>query len=125
MVVIVGSNATLTDHVMQERSRTIFAAAARAPVTAKNAIEAAMRIHGNLGYATALPLQQRFRDVMANLVADGNAEIRSASRPGVTANPDRLTRNRNHDPGMFFGWRPSRRPTTPTASPPSPRRSAS
>ena len=46
-----------------------------APTVAKDAIEAAMRIHGNLGYATALPLQQRFRDVMAYLVADGTAEI--------------------------------------------------
>lgn len=46
-----------------------------APVVAKNAIEAAMRIHGNLGYAAEFPLQQRFRDVMAYLVADGTAEI--------------------------------------------------
>lgn len=45
------------------------------PTVAKNAIEAAMRIHGNLGYATEFPLQQRFRDVMAYLVADGTAEI--------------------------------------------------
>lgn len=45
------------------------------PVVAKNAIEAAMRVHGNLGYATELPLQQRHRDVMAYLVADGTAEI--------------------------------------------------
>lgn len=46
-----------------------------APVVAKDAIEAAMRIHGNLGYATELLLQQRFRDVMAYLVADGTSEI--------------------------------------------------
>src|ERR1700688_1994720 len=45
------------------------------PTIAKGAIEAAMRIHGNLGYATEFPLQQRFRDVMAYLVADGTAEI--------------------------------------------------
>ncbi|HWD05791.1 MAG TPA: acyl-CoA dehydrogenase [Amycolatopsis sp.] len=45
------------------------------PVVAKDAIEAAMKIHGNLGYATEFPLQQRFRDVMAYLVADGTAEI--------------------------------------------------
>ena len=45
------------------------------PVVAKDAIEASMRIHGNLGYATEFPLQQRFRDVMAYLVADGTAEI--------------------------------------------------
>jgi cyclohexanecarboxyl-CoA dehydrogenase len=45
------------------------------PVVAKNAIEAAMRIHGNLGYSTELPLQQRHRDVMAYLIADGTAEI--------------------------------------------------
>lgn len=45
------------------------------PTIAKDAIEAAMRIHGNLGYATEFPLQQRFRDVMAYLVADGTAEI--------------------------------------------------
>lgn len=46
-----------------------------APVVAKNAIEAAMKIHGNLGYAAEFPLQQRLRDVMAYLVADGTAEI--------------------------------------------------
>jgi cyclohexanecarboxyl-CoA dehydrogenase len=46
-----------------------------APVVAKDAIEAAMKIHGNLGYSTEFPLQQRFRDVMAYLVADGTAEI--------------------------------------------------
>lgn len=46
-----------------------------APVVAKNAIEAAMRIYGNLGYSVEFPLQQRFRDVMAYLVADGTAEI--------------------------------------------------
>ncbi|SBW22881.1 Acyl-CoA dehydrogenase [Candidatus Protofrankia californiensis] len=45
------------------------------PIVAKDAIEAAMKIHGNLGYATEFPLQQRFRDVMAYLVADGTAEI--------------------------------------------------
>ncbi len=45
------------------------------PVVAKNAIEAAMRVHGNLGYSAELPLQQRYRDVMAYLVADGTAEI--------------------------------------------------
>jgi cyclohexanecarboxyl-CoA dehydrogenase len=45
------------------------------PVVAKNAIEAAMKIHGNLGYSTEFPLQQRFRDVMAYLVADGTSEI--------------------------------------------------
>jgi cyclohexanecarboxyl-CoA dehydrogenase len=46
-----------------------------APVVAKNAIEASMRIHGNLGYSVEFPLQQRFRDVMAYLIADGTAEI--------------------------------------------------
>jgi cyclohexanecarboxyl-CoA dehydrogenase len=45
------------------------------PVVAKNAIETAMRVHGNLGYSTEFPLQQRFRDVMAYLSADGTAEI--------------------------------------------------
>ncbi|AEH09466.1 MULTISPECIES: acyl-CoA dehydrogenase family protein [Protofrankia] len=45
------------------------------PIVAKDAIEAAMKIYGNLGYATEFPLQQRFRDVMAYLVADGTAEI--------------------------------------------------
>ncbi|MDV7354833.1 acyl-CoA dehydrogenase [Rhodococcus oxybenzonivorans] len=45
------------------------------PVVAKNAIEFAMRVHGNLGYSTELPLQQRYRDVTAYLVADGTAEI--------------------------------------------------
>ena len=45
------------------------------PIVAKDAIEAAIKIHGNLGYSTEFPLQQRFRDVMAYLVADGTAEI--------------------------------------------------
>jgi cyclohexanecarboxyl-CoA dehydrogenase len=45
------------------------------PVVAKDAIESAMKIHGNLGYSAEFPLQQRFRDVMAYLVADGTAEI--------------------------------------------------
>lgn len=46
-----------------------------APVVAKNAIESSMRIHGNLGYSTEFPIQQRFRDVMAYLSADGTSEI--------------------------------------------------
>jgi cyclohexanecarboxyl-CoA dehydrogenase len=45
------------------------------PVVAKDAIEASMRVFGNLGYSAELPLQQRYRDVMAYLVADGTAEI--------------------------------------------------
>lgn len=45
------------------------------PVVAKDAIEASIKIHGNLGYSAEFPLQQRFRDVMAYLVADGTAEI--------------------------------------------------
>ncbi|MBN9739296.1 MULTISPECIES: acyl-CoA dehydrogenase family protein [unclassified Pseudonocardia] len=45
------------------------------PVVAKDAIEASIKIHGNLGYSAEFPLQQRFRDVMAYLVADGTSEI--------------------------------------------------
>ena len=45
------------------------------PLVAKSAIEVAMRVHGNLGYSAEFPLQQRYRDVMAYLVADGTAEI--------------------------------------------------
>ena len=45
------------------------------PIVAKDAIEAAIKIHGHLGYSVELPLQQRFRDVMAYLIADGTAEI--------------------------------------------------
>lgn len=45
------------------------------PVVAKNAVEAAIKIHGNLGYSAEFPLQQRFRDVFAYLVADGTSEI--------------------------------------------------
>lgn len=61
----------------QGLSHTTLASMAKwwAPVVAKNAIEAAMKIHGNLGYSAEFPLQQRFRDVMAYLVADGTAEI--------------------------------------------------
>ena len=61
----------------QRRSHTSLASMSKwwAPVVAKNAIEAAMKIHGNLGYSAEFPLQQRLRDVMAYLVADGTAEI--------------------------------------------------
>jgi cyclohexanecarboxyl-CoA dehydrogenase len=45
------------------------------PQIALEAIQSAMKIHGNLGYSTELPLQQRYRDVMAYLIADGTAEI--------------------------------------------------
>jgi cyclohexanecarboxyl-CoA dehydrogenase len=45
------------------------------PRVALEAIQSAMQIHGNLGYSTELPLQQRHRDVMAYLVADGTSEI--------------------------------------------------
>ncbi|HEY1970276.1 MAG TPA: acyl-CoA dehydrogenase [Pseudonocardia sp.] len=45
------------------------------PRVALEAIQSAMTIHGNLGYSTEFPLQQRYRDVMAYLVADGSAEI--------------------------------------------------
>jgi cyclohexanecarboxyl-CoA dehydrogenase len=45
------------------------------PLVAKEAIEASMKIFGNLGYSAEFPLQQRFRDVMAYLTADGTAEI--------------------------------------------------
>ncbi|WP_445187823.1 acyl-CoA dehydrogenase family protein [Pseudonocardia sp. Cha107L01] len=46
-----------------------------APQVALDAIQAAMKIHGNLGYSCEFPIQQRFRDVMAYLVADGTSEI--------------------------------------------------
>ena len=61
----------------QEQPHTTQASMSKwwAPVVAKNAIEASMKIYGNLGYSTEFPLQQRFRDVMAYLVADGTAEI--------------------------------------------------
>lgn len=61
----------------QKRPHTALASMSKwwTPVVAKNAIEAAMKIHGNLGYSAELPLQQRLRDVMAYLVADGTAEI--------------------------------------------------
>jgi cyclohexanecarboxyl-CoA dehydrogenase len=42
---------------------------------ALDAIQAAMKIHGNLGYSTEFPIQQRYRDVMAYLIADGTSEI--------------------------------------------------
>ncbi|UFS58157.1 acyl-CoA dehydrogenase family protein [Subtercola endophyticus] len=61
----------------QDRPHTSLASMSKwwAPVVAKDAIEASMKIHGNLGYSAEFPLQQRFRDVMAYLVADGTAEI--------------------------------------------------
>jgi cyclohexanecarboxyl-CoA dehydrogenase len=45
------------------------------PQVAKDAITSAMTIHGNLGYAAEFPLQQRLRDVLAYLIADGTGEI--------------------------------------------------
>ena len=45
------------------------------PQVALDAIQAALKIHGNLGYSTEFPLQQRHRDVMAYLIADGTSEI--------------------------------------------------
>jgi cyclohexanecarboxyl-CoA dehydrogenase len=45
------------------------------PQVAKEAIETAWVTHGNLGYSTESPLQQRFRDVASYLVADGTAAI--------------------------------------------------
>ncbi|MCU1413376.1 MAG: acyl-CoA dehydrogenase [Microbacteriaceae bacterium] len=61
----------------QNRSHTSLASMSKwwGPVVAKDAIESAMRIHGNLGYSAEFPLQQRYRDVMAYLVADGTAEV--------------------------------------------------
>ena len=60
-----------------QRSHTSLASMSKwwAPLVAKNAIEAAIRVHGNLGYSAEFPLQQRYRDVMAYLIADGTAEI--------------------------------------------------
>ena len=40
-----------------------------------DAIEAALRIHGNLGYSADFPFGQRLKDVLAYLVADGTSEI--------------------------------------------------
>jgi cyclohexanecarboxyl-CoA dehydrogenase len=45
------------------------------PQVAKDAIETAIVTHGNLGYSTEMPLQQRFRDVASYLIADGTAGI--------------------------------------------------
>ncbi|HEY9418440.1 MAG TPA: acyl-CoA dehydrogenase family protein [Pseudonocardia sp.] len=45
------------------------------PQVALEAIQSAMKIHGNLGYSAELPIQQRHRDVMAYLIADGTSEI--------------------------------------------------
>lgn len=45
------------------------------PKVAKDAIETAWVTHGNLGYSTEMPIQQRLRDVSAYFVADGSAAI--------------------------------------------------
>ncbi len=45
------------------------------PQVAKDAIEAALVTHGNLGYSAEMPLQQRYRDVMSYLIGDGTASI--------------------------------------------------
>ncbi|MCW2786655.1 MAG: acyl-CoA dehydrogenase [Marmoricola sp.] len=45
------------------------------PLVAKNAIETAIVTFGNLGYSTEMSLQQRHRDVMSYLIADGTAGI--------------------------------------------------
>jgi cyclohexanecarboxyl-CoA dehydrogenase len=59
------------------RNHTDLAAMAKwwPPQVAKEAIETAWVTHGNLGYSTEMPLQQRFRDVAGYLVADGTAGI--------------------------------------------------
>lgn len=56
---------------------TRFAAMAKwwPPILAKDAIETAIVTFGNLGYSTEMPLQQRYRDVMSYLIADGTAGI--------------------------------------------------
>jgi hypothetical protein len=95
------------------------------PVVAKDAIEASMKIHGNLGYATEFPLQQRFRDVMAYLVADGTAEIQkmviareilSPRRTGATVRSEKsrsLSRTSRvrlaHLSARWRGWDGTRR----------------
>jgi cyclohexanecarboxyl-CoA dehydrogenase len=68
-----------------DREHTALASMSKwwAPSVAKNAIEAAIRVHGNLGYSAEFPLQQRYRDVMAYLIADGTAEIQL----GIIAKP--------------------------------------
>ena len=45
------------------------------PIVAKDAIETAIVTFGNLGYSTEMPLQQRYRDVVSYLIADGTAGI--------------------------------------------------
>jgi cyclohexanecarboxyl-CoA dehydrogenase len=45
------------------------------PQVAKDAIETAIVTHGNLGYSTEMPLQQRYRDVSSYLIADGTAGV--------------------------------------------------
>ncbi|MGH3469317.1 MAG: acyl-CoA dehydrogenase family protein, partial [Thermocrispum sp.] len=59
------------------RAHTSLAAMSKwwPPQVAKDAIEAALVTHGNLGYSTELPLQQRLRDVSSYLIADGTAAI--------------------------------------------------
>ncbi|NMO02290.1 acyl-CoA dehydrogenase [Gordonia sp. TBRC 11910] len=61
-----------------ERPHTALASMSKwwPPQVARQAIEVAMRVHGNLGYSADFPHQARYRDVMAYLVAaDGSAEI--------------------------------------------------
>jgi cyclohexanecarboxyl-CoA dehydrogenase len=59
------------------QKHTQFAAMSKwwPPMVAKDAIETAVVTFGNLGYSTELPLQQRYRDVMSYLIADGTAGI--------------------------------------------------
>ena len=46
-----------------------------APKTATDAIQDCLLLHGQLGYRTDLPLQQRLRDTMGLQIGDGTAQI--------------------------------------------------
>lgn len=45
------------------------------PLHASQAIRDCLLLHGNFGYSTELPLEQRLRDVLAVEIADGTAQI--------------------------------------------------
>ena len=46
-----------------------------APKTAAETIHRCLLLHGHYGYSTALPIQQRLRDVIGWQIGDGSEEV--------------------------------------------------
>ena len=53
-----------------------------APKTAYDVINQCLLLHGQYGYRTELPIEQRLRDVLGLQIGDGTAQIMKLSSPG-------------------------------------------